>query len=520
MKTLKYFISMLFILMSSFCGWAQNSVINRVAVLDSSTYSITMGRQSLICDNTGDFHLFYVLHTDTVDYVIHRSSDYHGIAWSPPDTISVYAHTGMPSRYTAFSPTATVDAQNNLHVLYEHRGEPIYTSGYSSYPPSHLNYVTNQTGDWIANVNVLNDSFLQTNQGNGATVSYLNYSQIITYHNHQHYIGYDYAWWATKYNVVYSNNINGEWLPGDTLHSYNLGDYDNIMLNAPALVINNDSLFALWYQRYDCRVEMKSFADVQWSPLKVLYNDVVYPAPKPTSYVVRVESCFNNDEARVAMFRAPESGFNELLLLGKSKNQPWTADTMMLSNSYSIVRPVIIKDTTYIFLVYSDDNPNGSNLVKYIKGQSFTSDSPLSTNTGEQKFFNLVTTGNSVNPIAYLVFDEAKSLYYLKIGELSDITTGVTSEMLHNQKGIKLGQNSPNPFDSKTSISYSIDKPGMVKLHVFDIRGRNVGTLVHSYHAPGNYSIDFNANNLKQGVYFYKITAQGCSVTKKMMIIE
>ncbi len=520
MKTLKYLISMFFILMSNAYGWSQNTVINQIAVLDSSTYSITMGRQALICDNTGDFHLFYVLRTDTVDYVIHRSSDYLGRAWSTPDTISVFSHTGMPSRFVAQSPTATVDEQNKLHVLYEYRGSPVYY-GSNSYPPSHMNYVTNQSGDWITQTNVINDSLVQNSQGMSSTVSYLSSNQVITYQNHQHYIGYDYAWFATKYNVVYSNNISGTWGKGDTLHTYNLGDYDNIILNAPSMVVNNDSLFALWYQRYDCQVEMKSFDGTDWSPMQVLYNDVVYPAPHPTSYVVRVESSFNNEEARVAMFRTPPSSdFNELLLMCKSKNHNWTVDTMMVPYSYYIVRPVLIQDTTYIFLVYPSVDSVPSTLVKYTEDHSFISDSPLETNTGEQKFYNLVTTGTSVNPIAYLVFDTDKNRYYLKIGEISDITTGVTTERFNVENGVKLWQNSPNPVASKTKISYSIEKGGVVKLEVFDIRGRSLGTLVHDYQAPGNYSVDFDARDLRQGIYFYKITAQGSTLTRKMMVVK
>ena len=282
MKAINYLVAMFILIMSSFCGLAQNYIIDEITTLDSSNSNIRYGRQSLVRDNMGTIHFFYIQDGNTADYLIMRSSVDDGNTWSDSDTISIHTPASSAIRYLAVAPSATVDEQNFLHILYEYRGLPIYSSSWSAYPPSHMNYVTNKTGSWVTDVNVINDSEIQTSQGNGETVSYLSNNQIINYNEHKHYIGYDYAWWATKYNIVYSNNIAGNWLPGSALHTFDLGTYDNVMLNAPSMVVNNDSLFSLWYQRQDCRVEMKSFLVEDWSPLNVLYNDVVFPTPAPT----------------------------------------------------------------------------------------------------------------------------------------------------------------------------------------------------------------------------------------------
>ena len=518
MKTIKYLALVFIITMSNLCVQAQNSLINEITTLDSSSNSIRYGRQSLICDNSGTFHLFYVLHGNVADYLIMRSSIDNGSNWSTSDTISVHPLTSASSRYLALAPTATIDEQNNIHILYEYRGLPVYNSSWQDYPPSHMNYVTNVTGNWITDVNIINDSAIQASQGNGATVSYLNNSQIINYNEHQHYIGYDYAWWATKYNVVYSNNINGNWLHGSALHTFDLGTYDNIMINAPSMVLNNDSLFSLWYQRSDCRVEMKSFSGVDWSPLNILYNDVLFPTPSPTSYNVRVGSCFNNDEAKIAMFRTPEENFNELLLLNKSKNQSWKTDTMMFNYTYSMVRPAIVKDTTYIFLIYSNNDENGSSLVKYTNSQGFVSNLPLAT-SGDEKIYNLIPSDNSVNPIAYMVYDALESMYYLKIGKIENIISSI-SPIIPNYLGVKLYQNYPNPFLMSTKISYSIAERSKVKIEVFNLLGESVKILVDEHKNPGKHTLDFNAANLTEGIYYYNINSQGCSKTKKMILLK
>jgi len=521
MKTINYLVMMLILIIGSYCAQAQNSIIDEIITLDSSNSNIWFGSQSIICDNSGNFHLFYMLPGTNEDYLIMRSSTDEGNNWSDSDTISIHPITSTAVRYLALIPSATVDEQNNIHILYEYRGLPIYNTSWSDYPPSHMNYVTNKSGSWVTDVDVINDYEIQFSQGNGSTVSYLNGNQIINYNGYQHYIGYDYAWWATKYNIVYSNNIAGNWQTASALHTYDLGTYDNIMLNASSMVVNNDSLFSIWYQRADCRVEMKSFTGTDWSPLNILYNDVVFPTPPPTSYTVRGGSCFNNYEASVAMFRAPQNNFNELLLLNKKANQSWKADTMMLNNSYSMVRPAIAEDTTYLFLVYSNNDVNGSSLIKYTSSNNngFVSNSPIVTNNND-KIYNLAPSQNHINPIAYLVFDDIEDKYYLKIGRINNIINSVFPDVPNSSSGVTLNQNYPNPFFTKTKLSYSISNHSNVKIEVFNLLGEIVETLVNEHKNPGSYTVDFNAANLPEGIYYYKINSKGYSKTKSMILLK
>jgi len=44
--------------------------------------------------------------------------------------------------------------------------------------------------------------------------------------------------------------------------------------------------------------------------------------------------------------------------------------------------------------------------------------------------------------------------------------------------------------------------------------------LVNEYRTAGSYSINFNANNLSSGIYYYKLTAGKFSETKKMILIR
>ena len=87
-------------------------------------------------------------------------------------------------------------------------------------------------------------------------------------------------------------------------------------------------------------------------------------------------------------------------------------------------------------------------------------------------------------------------------------------------KEFNLAQNYPNPFNPATKIKYSIPNPGIVKLKVFDIMGREVQTLVNENHSPGNYEVEFNAEALSSGVYFYQLQSGKFIETRKMLLIK
>lgn len=79
-------------------------------------------------------------------------------------------------------------------------------------------------------------------------------------------------------------------------------------------------------------------------------------------------------------------------------------------------------------------------------------------------------------------------------------------------------RNFPNPFNPSTKIVYSIPKTNFVQLKVYDIIGREIKTLVEEIQQPGNYTIDFNPENLASGVYFYRISAGEFSQTNKLIL--
>jgi hypothetical protein len=83
-----------------------------------------------------------------------------------------------------------------------------------------------------------------------------------------------------------------------------------------------------------------------------------------------------------------------------------------------------------------------------------------------------------------------------------------------------LEQNYPNPFNPSTRISYTIAQSGPVALKVYDVLGKEVASLVNEVKDAGTYTVDFNASNLANGAYFYKLQAGSFSQVKSMMLLK
>ncbi|MFA7290155.1 MAG: GDSL-type esterase/lipase family protein [Melioribacteraceae bacterium] len=101
---------------------------------------------------------------------------------------------------------------------------------------------------------------------------------------------------------------------------------------------------------------------------------------------------------------------------------------------------------------------------------------------------------------------------------ITDVKEEKKSEEIPNEYGLM--QNYPNPFNPVTVINYSIPSQSKVHLAIFDQLGRELKTLVNKEQASGNYQVQFNASNLASGVYYYRLSADNFSVSKKMIVLK
>ena len=88
-----------------------------------------------------------------------------------------------------------------------------------------------------------------------------------------------------------------------------------------------------------------------------------------------------------------------------------------------------------------------------------------------------------------------------------------------------LGNNYPNPFNPSTTIEYKIPEASNVKLEIYNSIGELVATLINSFQNSGKYSIIWNGkdsrgNYVPSGVYFYRMSSDGLTLVKKMLLLK
>ena len=94
-------------------------------------------------------------------------------------------------------------------------------------------------------------------------------------------------------------------------------------------------------------------------------------------------------------------------------------------------------------------------------------------------------------------------------------------------QGFSLQQNTPNPFNPSTTITYTVPEgsTGPVKLEVYNLRGARVRLLVDEERSPGTYHVfwdgaDDTGAAVGSGIYFYRMRAGDFVQTRKMVLLK
>jgi len=89
----------------------------------------------------------------------------------------------------------------------------------------------------------------------------------------------------------------------------------------------------------------------------------------------------------------------------------------------------------------------------------------------------------------------------------------------------ELGQNEPNPFNPTTRIRFSLPSRSRVSLRIYDVRGKYINTLVEDSYAAGPHSVvwngkDSDGNEVASGLYFYRLSTEGRTESRKMLLLK
>lgn len=83
-----------------------------------------------------------------------------------------------------------------------------------------------------------------------------------------------------------------------------------------------------------------------------------------------------------------------------------------------------------------------------------------------------------------------------------------------------VGQNMPNPFNANSVINYELNEAANVSVEILDVTGKVVQTINNGTQEAGVYTLNINAADFAEGVYFYSFTVGNEKITKRMVITK
>lgn len=165
--------------------------------------------------------------------------------------------------------------------------------------------------------------------------------------------------------------------------------------------------------------------------------------------------------------------------------------------------PSVVFNTRFAPVI---DDIDSDGLVELLiisdKAEMLMYDFTASYNEGENRFRYL---GDNLNSNIY---------------RIPQVSTGIDDNDILLPASVLLHQNYPNPFNPTTTIEFDLPSKSSVELDVFNLLGQKVTTLVDENLPAGTHQVLFDAGAYASGMYFYRLSTDEISVTKKMVLVK
>ncbi len=173
---------------------------------------------------------------------------------------------------------------------------------------------------------------------------------------------------------------------------------------------------------------------------------------------------------------------------------------------------------TSIDLMWTDnsDNETGFNIERSADGGAFTVIGSAAANTTSYTDSDVMTDVEYSYRIQALNTDTVSE--YSATASATIVSTGISEQ--ESASGYFLAQNYPNPFYSKTTVSFRIPKNENVTLSVLNLSGKVVRVITSGELQKGEHIFEFNADGLESGTYFFRIVSDNFTAAKSMMVVK
>lgn len=321
---------------------------------------------------------------------------------------------------------------------------------------------------------------------------------------------------SSNWKIVYATNLNGNWqtqlLTGSSLGGFGSGA-------APFIAVTQSGVAHIFYRGgdypdYHIHHATNSLpGDTAWSFEIVTTpnaNDFTSSAVIDTQGTLHLLASGNDG------FGFPPHAYYTQKVLGGSWSSPELANPGGTGNGGSL----IIDRFGKAHITWDEVNGNiitGNLYYATNKSGAWTS-VPVQL---DNQTYSGVLTVDGMRRGHILAYNGATfPMQEIIVIHSNGVLTGLDEDEVKAPVRFTLYQNHPNPFNPTTAIQFALGTAGQTSLQVFDLLGRDVGTLVNESKLPGMYTVIFDGARLASGVYYYRLQVDGHVDVKKLILLR
>ncbi len=102
------------------------------------------------------------------------------------------------------------------------------------------------------------------------------------------------------------------------------------------------------------------------------------------------------------------------------------------------------------------------------------------------------------------------------------VISAVSNTLFANvvEKSFQLYQNYPNPFNPVTTIQFNLPEARQINISVYNMLGQKIATLFDGVHQAGKGEVNWDAASQSSGIYFYRISSEDFTTTRRMVLMK
>jgi len=480
----------------------------------------------LYIDEADNLHLFYLegirdtLTGGYYDYTIYYMTKEKGGHWSQPEEIETPVYVFGPNQ----KGTICLDTRTNIiHIL--HR----------PYTKNVLYYTNSTMPGWeLVKIDSL---FTEPNR------EYYSFAMALDTLGNVHvawHVDFDsasYQW----YRVMYANNSTGEWVKQQVSEPIFLGGfgsgpaYFDVQKNGTVHIVYETVLGSgtSYYARNDSLNGSDWLVDTVPRPPRLLYyyGGAIIKADLNDTLHLITGGCIQEDcvgQGKVRRFYYYKD----------SQDSMWMGPELILDSLFQISRLYIDRNSTpyavewspFDYCHFFSDREQGFWREPYQIFDTASVCYTLSSIYVRSPSFVLDSDGRGHAAFSgclrqFIAQDDSLEIYYYG----PPFTSVEDTSEEHSEFSFELFQNHPNPFNSVTSIRYTVssrqNRPVHTTLKIHNILGKEVRELVNTNQSTGSYSISWDGKNnegkeVASGIYFYQLRAGDYRETKKLVLMK